>query len=63
MPYATIYELLNILIGYNRELQGLAGIVRDILPWQHQSGIGRETSFWVRMKPGGGSSHNILMKR
>lgn len=28
---------------FGGELQGLAGIVRDILPWQHQSGIGRET--------------------
>lgn len=24
------------------ELQGLAGIARDILPWKHRSGIGRE---------------------
>jgi len=25
------------------ELQGLAGIARDSLPWNHRSGIGRES--------------------
>ena len=47
-----MYKLLNA-VSFDRELQGLAGIVRDILPRQHQSGIGRKTRPLRQMKSEG----------
>ena len=43
LQFYCCYARIRMLF-YTHELQGLAGIARDSLPWQHQSGIGRESA-------------------
>ena len=40
----VVYAENTNVVCIAHELQGLAGIARDSLPWQHQSGIGRESA-------------------